>query len=574
MKIVAFLTVLLLLSSCVPKKEVVAPLPPTVAPAVRQFKKYLNCSENTDVYFNRCGLDAMPFARTAFFDMDNDGNKELLVGSKDGLLRIYRYNAGRIPRWLPVNDYFKGIRPGAFLSPAAGDINGDGIPEIAIGTGGFSTNSGRVFFYRNTGTPANPSWEVIRTPEITVGNDATPVIYDIDNDGRQDLIIGNSEGKLFLFRNKSDQRIMSFSLDTDFFKDIDLGMYVAPAVTSHDNTVIIVAGNSMGKLYRLEKRMKNNSPWVRQTLDITMDSFASPVFADILSPGRKDIVVSDGSGRLHYFVSRNNALSHWEESPDFFSERILPGPACTPALIDINGRTFMVVGNRQGDIRLYEYNHSQDQLPWAEIPGVFSRIKLSSFSRGIVTEFDGRELLITAQHDGILKAFLNFGTVDEPTWTEQTRFFEAVPNLPHAAPSVFDLDGDGRWELIIGASDGSVQGFFYKVTADGSLIWEPLPESFSRVRVKRFAAPAPVRYGDTLYLLVGQQDGRIVVFTAQSIPGSMPVFYVNGHIDAVQVINHSSPSALINNGVIELTVGDYEGNLKHFACRQDLIEIE
>lgn len=574
MKIIAFLTVALLLSSCVPKKEVFAPPPPTVMPPVRQFKKYLNCSENTDVYFNRCGIESLPFARTAFFDMDNDGNRELIIGGKDDLLRMYRYDAGRIPHWLPVNDYFRGISPGAFLSPAVADINGDGIPEIAVGTGGFSNNSGRVLFYRNTGTAASPSWELMRTPEIAVGNDATPVMYDIDNDGRQDLIIGNSEGKLFLFRNKSDKRKISFVQDTDFFKDIDLGMYVAPAVTSDDNTVVIIAGNSMGKLYRLEKRMKNNSPWDRQTLDITLDSFASPVFTDILSSGRKDIIVSDGSGRLHYFVSRNNALSDWEESRDIFNERILPGPACTPALTEINGRTYMVVGNRQGDIRLYEYNHSEDRLPWAEITGVFSRIKLSSFSRGIVTVFDGRELLITAQHDGILKAFLNFGTVEEPSWTEQTRFFEALPNLPHAAPSVFDLDGDGKWELIIGSSDGSVQGFFYKVTADGSLIWEPLPDSLSRVRVARFAAPAPLRDGDTLYLLVGQQDGRIAVFTAQSIPGSMPVFYVNGHIDTVQVINHSSPSALIKNGVIELTVGDYDGNLKHFACRQDLIEIE
>ena len=139
----------------------------------------------------------------------------------------------------------------------------------------------------------------------------------------------------------------------------------------------------------------------------------------------------------------------------------------------------------------------------------------------------------------------------------------------HAAPSVFDLDSDGKWELIVGDADGYVHGFRYTTVSRGIPVWESVGECFKTVKVGRFAAPAVIREADLLYLFVGEQDGRIKVFTAHADNARPPVFHNDDYLSDIRVNNHSSPSAVASGGKIELLVGDYNGNLKHFACRRE-----
>ena len=58
---------------------------------------------------------------------------------------------------------------GAFSSPAVGDIDGDGRPELILGTGGFSSESGRVLIYKNSGSTDRPSWVKMDIPKVSVG---------------------------------------------------------------------------------------------------------------------------------------------------------------------------------------------------------------------------------------------------------------------------------------------------------------------------------------------------------------------------------------------------------------------
>jgi hypothetical protein len=150
-----------------------------------------------------------------------------------------------MPNWGLDGHYFDGGEE--FSAPAAGDIDGDGKPEMLVGTGGFSKDSGKVICYKNEGTPLRPVWKRMDLPEINVGNDATPALFDIDNDGQDDLIVGNSTGNLFLFRAARTGKGIAFVKDTAYFKGVQLGMYVVPAVTAYQNKILIIAGNGMGK---------------------------------------------------------------------------------------------------------------------------------------------------------------------------------------------------------------------------------------------------------------------------------------------------------------------------------------
>ncbi|NJD56272.1 MAG: VCBS repeat-containing protein, partial [Nitrospirae bacterium] len=306
--IAAFLFVLFFFVSCVPQpevkpppKQVIIPPPPPIPQAAPVPKKYLQtvmCEENTSNVFNKSGMEVLPFVRITFFDIDHDGRQELIAGSKDGVLRLYkRGDSGAYRTWEAVPGYFDGIRVGAFASPAMGDLDNDGSPEIVVGTGGFSSESGRVIVLRNTGTIQKPLWTKVDMPNIDVGDDAAPALADVNGDGKPDLIVGNSTGALSLYRNTSKSGSISFVKDNDYFRGVSVGMYGMPAATVADGKVIIIAGNSMGKVYEFERAQNGSSGWHRTTLGIAFSSFAAPSFLQDSGDPLPGLVVSDGNGQ-------------------------------------------------------------------------------------------------------------------------------------------------------------------------------------------------------------------------------------------------------------------------------------
>jgi hypothetical protein len=584
-KIGVFIATVFLVVSCAPQKEIVrapeilspAPVQPPkqeIKVPLAKYKSFLQCDERND-FFNSSGIEVLPFMRVNFFDIDGDGVNEMIAGSKDGSLRLYRNSGSRdVPQWGLDAHYFDGVSAGVFSAPAAGDIDGDGKPEILIGTGGFSKDSGRVIFFKNKGTPIRPIWKRMDLPEINVGNDATPALFDVDNDGRADLIVGNSTGNLFLFRATRTGKGIAFVKDTAYFKGVQLGMYVVPAVTAHQNKILIIAGNGMGKLYVLERGYESRSAWQKSALSLSLSSFASPAFISSNQPGVMDMVLSDGNGQLSYYRNKRNNYRDWSRKDDFFSVRILTGPVSAPVITEFNGSSFMVVGNIKGEIRLFVNELSPAGQPWVERQGFFSSIKLPGFAHGILTEWKGSPLLITGQQDGIIRAFRNSGSPAKPVWSEKKDFFRGIPKIMHAAPAVFDIDGDGKWELIVGGFDGYVKGFRYETGQNGNPVWQRIEKLFDFVKVEGYASPSLVREKDKTYLFVGQQDGKISIFTANPAHWRNQVFYPDDCIEGVQVKNHSCPAVFERMGFIELSVGDYNGNLKHFACRRETREIK
>lgn len=530
------------------------------------------CKENTADIFNKSGIEVLPFVRITFFDVDHDGQQELIAGSKDGVLRLYkRRDSGAYRTWEAVPGYFEGIRVGAFASPAMSDLDGDGGPEIVVGTGGFSSESGRVIVLRNTGTIQKPLWIKVGMPNIDVGDDAAPALADVNGDGKPDLVIGNSTGALFLYRNTTRAGSISFVKDADYFRGISVGMYGMPAATVSGGKVIVVAGNSMGKVYEFERSQNGASGWQRTTLGMAFSSFAAPSFLQDSGDPLPGLVISDGNGQIHYFRNGGSGFRKWEEIYTFFAGRIMPGPACTPSLGNVNGRSCMITGNINGELKLFEFRPYAEILPWTERPDFFRGIKLSGFSKGILTVWEGRDLLITGQQDGFVRAFMNSGTAERPSWKERKDFFNGVPKTFHASPTVFDLDGDGNWELIVGDVDGNVSAYRMYDPGAANPKWKKIENVFAKVHVDRYASPALTRDAEKIYLFVGGQDGSLNLYTARS--GPAPVFERDRLFNGIQVNNHSSPSAYLNNDVIEMSVGDYNGNLRHFACKKASVEV-
>ncbi|MBI5075037.1 MAG: VCBS repeat-containing protein [Nitrospirae bacterium] len=539
----------------------------------KRYKSGLACEENTSAVFNRSGIEILPFVRLSFFDLDHDGRQELIAGSKDGSLRLYKRDfSSPDRRWVLMSGYFDGIRVGAFSAPAVADLDLDGNPEIIVGTGGFSSESGRVIVFRNAGALDKPVWQEVDMQVIDVGDDAAPAVIDVNGDNKPDLIVGNSVGALMLYRNTSAQGVISFARDADYFKGVNVGMYGMPAATVSNNRVIVVAGNSMGKLYLLEK-LNGTASWQKSGLKKEFSHFAAPAFMQDREDPVAGLVVSDGNGQIHYFRNAKADYRHWEEQTAFLAGRIMPGPACTPAMTELGSKSCMVTGNINGEMKIFEFQPNAESLPWAEKPNFFKGIKLSGYARGTVVSWQGRYLLITGQQDGYVRAFLNMGTEDNPAWKEQKDFFRGVPKTFHASPTVFDLDGDGMWELVVGDVDGNVNAYRMENLPSNMPFWTKIEDVFAGVRTDRYASPSLVHDDERIYLFVGQQDGGIRLYSAKIVQKGMPVFSREELLTNLMVNNHSSPSVFMNKGVMELSVGDYNGNLRHFACKSDRVEL-
>ncbi|MBI5055474.1 MAG: VCBS repeat-containing protein [Nitrospirae bacterium] len=535
----------------------------------------IHCEENTDTNFNISGMKVLPFIKTAFFDMNGDGLTDLIAGGKNGLLYLYQ-NSGdpQIRYWKPVEEYFSGVNAGAFSAPSIGDIDGDGKAEIVIGTGGFSSDSGRILIFKNTGPAESPRWRRTDGTEIKIGNDAAVTIVDYNFDGAPDIIAGNSEGEISFFKNISTGRDVRFARDKSPLNKQSFDKYAVPAAIKLKDKIVLAIGTSMGKLYmfELEKDGKKVSP-KNVKINLYAKRFLSPAFTNLLNKSRFDLVISDGDGIISYYENRKNDFSAWEKIPELFNNRIFAGPACAPTVCSIGSRLYMVVGNMDGRLKLYEYRNGPGGLPWVEKKGYLDDIKVSGFSRGVLARWEGRDILITGESGGGIKAFVNTGPEETPSWREEKKFFKGVRKNYHSTPAVFDLDNDGRLELITGADDGKIYTYKVKEIINGLPVWEAITGLFDNIQVKGFSTPSVIRVKDILYLFVGQEDGKIRTYTVElpdvgksRIDLNKLVFMEKNFLNEIRMQSHSSPYLIINNGVIEMISGDYDGNIRHFNC--------
>ena len=133
MKKFVFLTVLFIFISCASPKGIILPPEPVILPSFdikpssiknpepetqvpEKQRLFLSCEEKTKSIFNSSGFEVLPFIRTISYDIDNDGTEELIAGSKDGFLRLYKRSViNDTPGWTLIEKYFDGIKQELFL---------------------------------------------------------------------------------------------------------------------------------------------------------------------------------------------------------------------------------------------------------------------------------------------------------------------------------------------------------------------------------------------------------------------------------------------------------------------------
>ncbi len=140
------------------------------------------------------------------------------------------------------------------LDPVLADMDGDGDLDLLIGN-----ENGSLVYARNVGTATLPRFEIISTQweGITVGKTSSPAVGDINGDGLPDLLVGRQRGTLSLYLNKGSRTAPAFSstADDEFYGEIDLrtagfqnSANARPALITLDGTPTLYVGSAQGKL--------------------------------------------------------------------------------------------------------------------------------------------------------------------------------------------------------------------------------------------------------------------------------------------------------------------------------------
>jgi hypothetical protein len=165
-------------------------------------------------------------------DWNNDTLNDLLIGDAIGNIHLYLNTNSNLHPALDDGRLIKGyniktrtyenLNVGLRAAPEVHDWDGDGRKDLVIGN-----YDGNILIYINSGTDDAP---VFQSPPVYVklhdkrfqvseGGRAAPRMFDWDNDGPKDLLVGAYEGHIYFLKNVgADKKPM-------FQKSVQLTLY-------------------------------------------------------------------------------------------------------------------------------------------------------------------------------------------------------------------------------------------------------------------------------------------------------------------------------------------------------------
>jgi hypothetical protein len=182
--------------------------------------------ENYGVILETGMTDAMP----SLGDLDGDGILDMAVGSRDGELRIYY---GSMGKYGVVFDEYENIdTQDSWCAPCIADVDGDGKNELYAGT--FDGYIAKFTDKQLDGYIEGSERNYKGNTRLKFGANSVPRFYDINNDGRTDLVAGSLEygmaipidSEYFPDREKLQNQINGFK---------DRGIYVGVHVLSNEH---------------------------------------------------------------------------------------------------------------------------------------------------------------------------------------------------------------------------------------------------------------------------------------------------------------------------------------------------
>ncbi len=469
-------------------------------------------------------------------DVDGDGRPDLLAGRADlGMVTLYRHEGveNGLPRFALVSTEYQGLQvyePNPSCNPRTGEpapgppVDGQLVP-----------------------TPRGPSG-----PTIKHGANAI-ALHDVTGDGAPELFWGDFfTPSLILFANQ--------------------GTPTAPAFV------------------RASDRYPPGQP-------LTSGGYNAPAFGDADGDGDADLAVGVQRGlcfdsqsavdNLFYFANAGTPAA-----PDFqlVTSRLVPtldvGTRATVALADLDadGDLDLVVGNETNVATLeqatlaYFVNEGTSTAPafrLADADWLGLRYDFGGYAPAFADlDADGDLDLLVGGFNGRLAFLRNTGTPQSPQFALESDRFESIDAGQYGRVAAGDLDGDGRLDLMTGASNGRV-GVYRNVGTPQLPVFVTEPNGTATAADLAWAAsvglPDDVGEDSAPAIADVDGDGRLDVLVGSAV-GAVRVFVNEGSATAPQFVERdavvagrrrTTPAAadLDGDGLADLLAGSDAGGL-------------
>lgn len=284
-------------------------------------------------------LDFGSETNPAFGDVNGDGLMDLVIGAYrsdqtvqarvPGLQLLLNTGTASSPAFELVDDDYLGMSeyvsiPTWALAPAFGDLDQDGDVDLVVGE-----FNGQLFYWENDAGPGKPlNFKNVQFPYlgIDVGSASSPFIFDVNEDGLNDLIIGE--------RN------------TNFGGSGNCG-----ALNYFQNT-----GSAGNPIFNSDESIMPNTNCFGNVIldDIPgLPVFSKPVLLNTEN-GTKLFIGKDVGGIQVYGDITDQIYGSFTLEDDDYGQ-LKEGYKTSPAVADLNGDGYFecIIGNRRGGVSAY-----------------------------------------------------------------------------------------------------------------------------------------------------------------------------------------------------------------------------
>jgi hypothetical protein len=467
--------------------------------------------------------------------------------------------------YIEVNDNGWGEGLGA-AKPVICDIDGNGLNDLLVGN-----KNGKILHFEQ-GVVGDTSFYIISNDfnGIEMVNFIAPTITDIDGDGLLDLIVGKHDGKLVHYEQTNNQSL-DFALITNFFNNIDIGEEATPVFIDVDNDscLDLFIGEYQGNVNHYEQNEPYSSVFnfvTHSFNNIDIGERSAPAFTDLNYDGRLDLFIGEENGKInHYSQQEENSYTfNYENDFDYMNFDAGTAPIFTD--LDSDGFIDMLIGDASGNIKLYEQSGNPNSEIFYEASTFFNEIDVGEFAAPIVYDIDSDGFLdmIIGKGDGRLNHYVQSAN-DPDVFYLVNSFFNEIDVGAMSAPCLFDIDNDNLLDLIIGSFDyGSGSIWHYEQLNENSLVFTLVTENFINTTVS-LASPfiIDVDNNDLLDLFIGNSFSFRIIHAKQTEENTYNFSIVTDHFEDIIVSAFPKPnfSDFDDDGVLELLIGDDTGTI-------------